>query len=52
VHLAGAVHTGVVLVASVAGYAALWIAEFVVLDRLLFGARRRAPRPSSEERAP
>jgi putative flippase GtrA len=52
VHLDGALHTGVVLVASVAGYAALWIAEFIVLDRLLFGARRGASRPSTEERAP
>jgi hypothetical protein len=41
----------VVLGASVAGYAALWIAEFVVFDRLLFGARRRASRSMTEERA-
>lgn len=51
VHLTGAAHTAVVLAASVAGYAALWIAEFVVLDRLLFGARSRASRPMTEERA-
>jgi putative flippase GtrA len=51
VHLAGGVHTAVVLTASVAGYAALWIAEFVVLDRLLFGARCRASRRMTEERA-
>jgi len=52
VHLTGGMHTGVVLVASVAGYAALWIAQFVVLEHLLFGARARAPRhPRTEERA-
>ena len=50
VHLTGGAHTAVVLAASVGGYAALWIAEFVVLDRLLFGARR-ASRPMAEERA-
>jgi len=50
VHLRGGMHTGVVLVASVAGYAALWIAQFVVLERLLFGARAGAPRhPRTEE---
>jgi len=52
VHLTGGIHTGVVLVASVTGYAALWVAQFIVLERLLFGARARAPRhPTTEERA-
>jgi putative flippase GtrA len=37
--LGGAVRTGVVLLASVAGYAALWVAQFVVLERVLFGRR-------------
>jgi putative flippase GtrA len=34
--LSGALHTGVVLLASVAGYAALWTAQFVVLERVVF----------------
>lgn len=51
VHLTGGAHTAVVLGASVAGYAALWIAEFIVLDRLVFGARGGASRSMTEERA-
>lgn len=52
VQLTGGMHTGVVLAASVAGYAALWVAQFVVLERLIFGTRRRAPRHlMTEERA-
>ena len=55
-HLAPGVHTGVVLVASVAGYAALWLAEFVVLERVLFAGQPRAlpvcpARPDHEEPA-
>jgi putative flippase GtrA len=43
--LGGAVRTGVVLLGSVAGYAALWIAQFVVLERVLFSAPNTAGRP-------
>ncbi len=42
--LGGAVHTGVVLLGSVAGYAVLWVAQFVVLERVLFGHEHVADR--------
>jgi len=55
-HLTTTLHTGAVLAASVGGYAALWIAEFVVLDRVLFAGRPRPPRtastPFDQETAP
>lgn len=47
-HLNGAPRTLAVLTASVAGYAVLWVAQFVVLDRVLFAnrpARNAAPAP-------
>ncbi len=39
VRLTGAPHTLAVLTASVAGYAVLWVAQFIVLDRVLFADR-------------
>jgi putative flippase GtrA len=38
-HLTGVPHTLTVLTASVAGYAVLWIAQFIVLERVLFAER-------------
>ncbi len=57
VHLTGDWRTLAVLTASVAGYAALWIAQFVILERVLFGghpARPVAPprRPTGRARGP
>jgi putative flippase GtrA len=55
-HLTGAPHTVAVLAASVAGYAVLWVAQFAVLERVLFAARpavaaaTRKSRPSMFER--
>ena len=45
IHLTGESHTLAVLAASVAGYAVLWIAQFVVLERVVFGDRpaRKVP---------
>jgi putative flippase GtrA len=53
-HLDRGLHTAAVLAASVSGYAALWIAEFVVLDRVLFAAKSPAcaaggPNPPHQE---
>jgi putative flippase GtrA len=46
--LPGATRTVAVLLASVAGYAALWVAQFAVLERVLFVPRpHRDPRPGS-----
>jgi putative flippase GtrA len=39
IHLTGAPRTFAVLAASVAGYAVLWIAQFVVLERVVFANR-------------
>jgi putative flippase GtrA len=51
-HLDGGLHTVAVLAASVSGYAALWVAEFLVLDRVLFAAKPPAPaaRPTNPPR--
>ena len=46
-HLAGAVHTMTLLVAHLSGFGVLWIAQFILLDRVLFGrdAHRKAGSP-------
>jgi putative flippase GtrA len=41
--LGSAARTGLVLLASAAGYAVLWVAQFVVLERLLFVEHHRPP---------
>jgi putative flippase GtrA len=38
-HLAGSVRTFTVLVAHLSGFGALWVVQFVVLDRFVFGRR-------------
>lgn len=50
VHLTGEWRTLAVLTASVAGYAALWIAQFVVLERVLFA--EHPARPVTPPRGP
>ena len=52
IHLTGGPRTFAVLAASVAGYAVLWVAQFVVLERVVFAHRpgrdaRSAPRPAA-----
>lgn len=48
--LAGGVHTVVVLIASVCGFAALWVAQFTVLERVLFGTPLNPSIPNEERR--
>jgi putative flippase GtrA len=38
-HLAPSLRTATVLVAHLSGFGALWIVQFIVLDRVLFGRR-------------
>ncbi len=38
--LAGSVHTATVVAAQLSGFGALWIVQFVLLDRVLFGRPR------------
>ena len=45
-HLDPAVRTAAVLAASVSGYAALWIAEFVLLERVLFATKHPSTQPA------
>jgi putative flippase GtrA len=45
-HLGEPMRTGVILVAHLSGFGLLWIAQFVLLDRVLFSRRElRAPEP-------
>jgi len=46
-HLDPALRTAAVLVASVSGYAALWVAEFVLLERVLFATKHPSAHPAS-----
>jgi putative flippase GtrA len=41
-HLTGPVHQGAILAGHLGGFGLLWVAQFVILDRLVF-----APRPSA-----
>jgi len=44
-HLAGPWHTGVLLAAHLSGFGALWVVQFVLLDRLLFAPGRAGASP-------
>jgi len=41
-HLNGTLRTGTVLVAHLSGFGALWVIQFVILDRVLFGHSKAA----------
>jgi formate-dependent phosphoribosylglycinamide formyltransferase (GAR transformylase) len=45
-HVTGALHTVAVLAGHLGGFGLLWIAQFVVLDRVVFARVSRAPEPS------
>jgi len=45
-HVTGALHTGAILAGHLGGFGILWIAQFVLLDRVLFAPGTHAPSPS------
>ena len=53
-HLAPPVHTMTLLFAHLSGFGILWVAQFILLDRVLFGPRRalRTQAPASRGRRP
>src|SRR5205823_1818132 len=51
-HLAPPVHTMTLLFAHLSGFGILWVAQFVLLDRVLFGRDAHSPRPEVTEAPP